>query len=148
MIVNKNLKKLIFEIGDSKKITFAAELGTSHQNLSRWCTNANFGVKSIERLKSLYPNVDLNWLFTGNGEMFITEQHTKECENHYQVSHMKKIESQLIRQTEMIKEMNDTLESLKSQIEMLKKYNKKRAKNRAKTPKKAPNKDILKNVSN
>lgn len=54
---------------------FDLSLGTSNGYILRMTkNNASIGTDVIERIKEVYPQVNLIWLLTGKGDMFIKEE--------------------------------------------------------------------------
>lgn len=70
--MKKRIKALIKELGMSQ-LDFAESIGTTATYLSQGLTmeKRSFGVDFILRIKQVYPQVDLNWLIAGVGEMFL-----------------------------------------------------------------------------
>ena len=61
---------------------FDISIGTANgYTLRMKKNNASVGSDVIERIKQKYPQVNLVWLITGKGEMFIEEKPVKKKKN-------------------------------------------------------------------
>lgn len=57
---------------------FDLSIGTGNGYVLRMAkTNASVGTDIIERIKEVYPQVNLIWLLTGKGDMFVTDEAPK-----------------------------------------------------------------------
>lgn len=72
MIVNENIKLWIFQLGISNN-KFANQLGYHSQTIDRIIKNKNFNVDVIDAIASKYPNLNIDWLFTGRGQQYFKE---------------------------------------------------------------------------
>ncbi|MCB0574998.1 MAG: helix-turn-helix transcriptional regulator [Saprospiraceae bacterium] len=71
------LKKLIKAL-DLNQSTFAKSLGLAQPNISRMINGgSNISVEVLNRLAVRFMQVNLHWLLTGNGEMFLDETESK-----------------------------------------------------------------------
>ena len=103
-MINKNLIRLREELGKNKN-QFAEFLGLANSYISRYEQGTSEpGVKFIELLKKKIPNLDLNWLITGKGNMFISELTNKEL-----YKENEKLKDKLEKYEYTIKETTDKL---------------------------------------
>jgi len=77
-------KSLLTELLESLKISkkkFAEELGVSQGNVSDWFNRPGYkpSIVALKRISDTF-NVNLNWLITGAGEMYI-DTRTREAQN-------------------------------------------------------------------
>jgi transcriptional regulator with XRE-family HTH domain len=90
MSVGNRLSLLIKELKISKK-SFADALNISPGNLSDWISpkrKSNPTTESLTRIYEIY-NINLHWLLTGEGEMFVNKDSNAEC-NKDEVRNLKK----------------------------------------------------------
>lgn len=67
-----NIFSRILQFIDSKGISknkFSNEIGLSNSYMTKMEGNSSIGSKIILKIVSTYPDLNLNWLFTGQGEM-------------------------------------------------------------------------------
>lgn len=65
------LKKLIKAL-NINQVSFARSLGMAQPNISRMVSGAgSVSVEVLNRIAAKYMEVNLHWLLTGNGEMFL-----------------------------------------------------------------------------
>lgn len=71
------LKKLIKAL-NFKQTTFAQSLGTTQPNISRMVSGENkISAEVLNRMSLTHKTVNLHWLLTGDGEMFLDTTHEK-----------------------------------------------------------------------
>jgi len=70
MLIIKNILEFENELrlNDAQ---FTNKVGISAQTFSHWKKGASFSVFHITKIKEAYKNLDLNWLFTGEGNKFL-----------------------------------------------------------------------------
>jgi len=79
-IMNNRLKELRIKLGFNQK-SFASELEVNQTTISQYENNEekakNITAKSMNKLRMKF-NVNMEWLFTGQGSMFLTDSQTVE----------------------------------------------------------------------
>lgn len=71
------LKKLIKTL-KFNQLSFAKSLGMTQPNISRMATGeGKISVEVLNRIIDTYKNVNMHWLLTGEGEMFMDSQEDK-----------------------------------------------------------------------
>lgn len=73
MEVNELLNTLILHFANGNQSRFARILGLSPSTVATWIARKTF---DPERIKRSFPQVDGNWLLTGNGEMLLPENNS------------------------------------------------------------------------
>ncbi len=78
-MLQERLKSLISKLGVSRR-EFASDIGVSYGNVSSWLRSENPPKPSAEALEKLYEvySVNITWLITGNGEMFVPKVMSKD----------------------------------------------------------------------
>ena len=64
------LEQLVNEFGGGSQSSFARTSGILQSTINTWMTRKNF---APERIKHALPQIDGNWLLTGEGEMLLPE---------------------------------------------------------------------------
>ncbi len=64
------LEQLIIVFAKGNQSLFAKQIGASQGTIGTWLTRKNF---APERIKRAIPQIDGNWLLTGEGEMLLPE---------------------------------------------------------------------------
>ena len=69
------LETLINDIAEGKKIKFAEMLGVSPTHIDNWINRGS--LPNANQLTNIYQklNINLNWLLTGEGEMFVKKEY-------------------------------------------------------------------------
>lgn len=71
------LQKLIKAL-NLKQTTFAQSLGIKQPNISRMISGQNkISAEVLNRISNTHKMVNLHWLLTGEGEMFVAMEHEK-----------------------------------------------------------------------
>lgn len=77
--VNERLAILVDQLANGKQKLFAAHIGVAPSTISNIIgyrlTKPSFDV--LFKIKDKYPSVNLEWVVTGNGEMFLSSQERK-----------------------------------------------------------------------
>lgn len=72
------LKKLIKELNLNQS-EFAKALGMTQPNINRMVNgSSNISVEALNRITNKYRQVNLHWLLTGSGDMFLNESESME----------------------------------------------------------------------
>lgn len=105
------IKDRIIEIIESQNISkreFCRKIGVSHTYLN---TDSEVGSSKLEIIISEYPNISAEWLLTGKGEMFKSEE-KKEVSSNMEMSRLwNLIESQQRTIEELVKKGGSMQES-------------------------------------
>jgi hypothetical protein len=73
MELNERIKQIRQELCDGRNKTFAERLGISSQSSSILIGSERaIGKKNINRILTAFPEIDRNWLITGEGEMLLS----------------------------------------------------------------------------
>jgi len=72
-IVNKNFGRIVFELGNNNQGEFARIIGTTQQTVNNAIHGSDFKKSLVSGIKKAFPKLDLNWLFTGKGQMMIED---------------------------------------------------------------------------
>jgi hypothetical protein len=109
-----NIKERILKIAEKKGISkekFFQEIGMTYGSFKGVQKNTALNSDALEKIISIYPDIDCEWLLTGNGEMFKKDHHydnilNEESENDYKKSTQKDIRiSYLEGQVDLLKEL-------------------------------------------
>lgn len=110
------LEQLIIHFAKGNQSLFARLLGLSQSTVGTWSVRKTF---NAEQIKAVFPQVDGNWLLTGEGEMLLPDdQGTIQVGGHHnttQINSTGNIETAQSSDNEMIK--------LQHAIELLQKDN-------------------------
>ena len=77
MSVNERIRLLRDAIGKNPT-QFSADVGVPRTTLLGWEGGKSVPIETAEKIKSAYPDVDLQWLITGKGQMFHSGTFEKE----------------------------------------------------------------------
>ena len=69
--INTRIKEIISDYA-VKKSALAAKIGVSSQAISKWLRTGQIDNRHIEKLLELFPTVNRDWLYFGNGEKYRT----------------------------------------------------------------------------
>ena len=119
-IFNRILQFIDFK-GISKN-KFSIETGLSNSYLTKMEDNSSIGSKIILKIVSIYPELNLNWLMTGSGEMILKPNNNTESKTGMNCSEcaFKELADE---RKERIAELNATIALLKDKIEQLTRAN-------------------------
>ncbi|PXV58114.1 hypothetical protein CLV62_1519 [Dysgonomonas alginatilytica] len=74
MAFGERLNSLIIALGAKNITSFEDHIGVSRKTLAKVINKGtDTGCKNIFKIWEKFPNVNLHWLLTGNGNMFIDE---------------------------------------------------------------------------
>lgn len=68
-----NIKRRILEIADIKGVSkekFCKDIGMSYSSFKGESLDSAINSTAIDRIITIFPDIDLGWLFTGKGSMF------------------------------------------------------------------------------
>jgi hypothetical protein len=117
--MSKTINRIIHfisEMGMSAR-QFDLSIGTANGYILRMeKNNASVGSDVIERIAKKYPKINLVWLITGEGEMFVTEpvQRTEISDFEVQKIIQKEVDSKLLEQKEDL--LKDILREIDSAL--------------------------------
>lgn len=131
MTLGERLNSLIIAL-DCRSITsFEDQVGVSRKTFSKVIKEGtDTGCKNILKIWDNFPNINLHWLLTGNGDMFVdmTGVSNSYPQDISTYSHVSEANSASYFQEEYIQELKNHISSLKSEnidkqsiIEMFKK---------------------------
>lgn len=107
------LKKLIKALS-LKQTTFAKGLGTTQPNISRMVSGENkISAEVLNRMIQKYKNVNLHWLLTGDGEMFIDAPQGKNPEVNEPLEHY------MVKGKGRLEELEERVERLEEAMKRL-----------------------------
>lgn len=74
--VNKRISLLIHELTGGRQTMFANKLGVAQSTINSIVGSRQTkpGFDLIDKLKAVYPQVNIEWLVTGEGEMFLSNK--------------------------------------------------------------------------
>lgn len=78
-----NIFSRILQFIDYKGISknkFSNEIGLSNSYMTKMEGSDNVGSKIIEKIVRSYPDINLTWLITGSGDMFLNQNNKNESE--------------------------------------------------------------------
>lgn len=114
MNVKNRIELLIVSLKITKK-AFASAIEVSPGNVSDWINqnrNANPSTDALIRISEIYK-VNLNWLLSGIGSMFLTDQNTQEP-NNKNSSTQKEIDYYIKRVKELETQTNELKKNIQS----------------------------------
>ena len=87
--INERIAKIRAHYCKGNNIQFASQMGESPNTTSNWASKsyAKIGLNVILKISDKFPNVDLNWLIKGKGEM---EQQASTTDNSLRVEVLQK----------------------------------------------------------
>lgn len=118
------LEQLIMLFGNGSQSSFANTIGIKQSTIATWLSRKNF---APERIKAALPQVDGNWLLTGEGNILLTDDDngnnktilsTQQNTNHGTQIIGENIENHTFN-TEILKQQIASLQALLSEKERL-----------------------------
>lgn len=107
------LTKLIKAL-NLKQNTFAQSLGTTQPNISRMVSGQNkISAEVLNRITQTYKKINLHWLLTGDGEMFIDVPQGKSPEEN------EPPERTIVKGKGRLEELEDRVERLEEAMKRL-----------------------------
>ena len=117
-MINSRIKEVLLKKGISQG-ELADRWKVSRQYINAILSgNGSIGIKLINKLVDAFPDLNLNWLLTGKGDMFFDSQNTmKEPETEYSNSNLLKSKEEVIQiQHDYIEQLKNTLKKLEKEI--------------------------------
>ena len=117
-MINSRIKEVLLKKGISQG-ELADGWKVSRQYINAILSgNGSIGIKLINKLVDAFPDLNLNWLLTGKGDMFFDSQNTmKEPETEYSNSNLLKSKEEVIQiQHDYIEQLKNTLKKLEKEI--------------------------------
>jgi len=117
-VINSRIKEVLLKKGISQG-ELADRWKVSRQYINAILSgNGSIGIKLINKLVDAFPDLNLNWLLTGKGDMFFDSQNTmKEPETEYSNSNLLKSKEEVIQiQHDYIEQLKNTLKKLEKEI--------------------------------
>jgi len=74
--MRSRLELLIYQLFDSKR-NFAEKAGLPPETVSRIIKNKSLSMETINKIVNVVPDLNLNWLISGKGEMFLKQPEMK-----------------------------------------------------------------------
>lgn len=112
--------KMLIKALNSKQNTFAQSLGTTQPNISRMVSGENkISAEILNRMIQTYKKINLHWLLTGDGEMFIDVPQGKSPEVN------EPLEPYMVKGKGRLEELEERVERLEEAMKRLIKENKK-----------------------
>lgn len=71
--INERFKKVI-ELKAGSQVNYAREIGAHVQSINAYCNNKGIGINPILRLLQQYPDVNANYILTGEGSLTIQNE--------------------------------------------------------------------------
>jgi len=74
--VNERMKRLIFEVTGGRQTMFAEKIGVAQSTINSIVGKRQTkpGYEILNRIRFEYPNINIDWLLTGEGEMFLSNK--------------------------------------------------------------------------
>lgn len=119
--VNQRIRELL-EIKNIKPNELAEKLGVSRQYVSQLLNRqAAIGSKPIKKLCELWPDVNLDWLMTGNGQKFNPSNYKKKDDQNNDVNdpEVNYTTPNTIEMIDTIKNLNQLIKLQQEQINQL-----------------------------
>ncbi|KAB7725489.1 helix-turn-helix domain-containing protein [Rudanella paleaurantiibacter] len=70
---------------------FEKETGTSISSIARFIKGNDLGIKTLVRISNRFPQLNIDWLITGRGEMLVAPDSLSETELAEHISQLKRI---------------------------------------------------------
>lgn len=105
------LKNLIQALNQNQS-TFAKSLGMAQPNINRMISGRNqVSVEVLNRISIVYKLVNLHWLLTGDGEMFLEDKNSRGGKADFvtEKGRLEELEVRVDRIEEIIKQFDDGL---------------------------------------
>ena len=109
MNINKRIEAIINTLEGGKRMSFAEKIGRKSNQVSNMLKDdASVGNIIIQDILKTYPNINANWLISGDGEM-LKEENIKESESLKNESDYLEIIKNLTNQIDRLTEQSNKL---------------------------------------
>lgn len=78
MDIGNRIKNIRKEFCGGSNIIFAEKVGEAAKTTSNWCAASSISQDTMLKIKSAFPEINLDWLITGKGSMTLSEPNCDE----------------------------------------------------------------------